>query len=421
MKIYDISIEISNDMLVYGDDEKPQLTDVAEIKQGSLYNLTRFTMTGHMGTHADTPLHFIDGGATCDNIPLDHFYGPAKVIQMPPIMGENPRDITKGDLLPLDIQAGDILLLNTGNKVFTTEAAAYLTEKKIKTLGVDVMSVDAYDSSDFPVHHMLLGSGIAILECLALDGIPQGTYELSALPLKFKNGNGSPVRAILADKRKLDLVIFDMDGLMIDTEPISKEGWRQALAHYGFRMDEDFFSRLLGRGIDTARELMNDHYGTGFDFEKVREKRTAHMENHIKQNGLAMKKGLLHILNTLDQLGIKKCVATSTEWDSMERKLGSLGLLERFDGFVTGDQVQEGKPHPEIFLKAAKLIGVEPANCVVLEDSVVGVTAAYSAGMRPIMIPDMAQPDKATLSKFYARCEDLEQAAKVIESIKFYK
>jgi len=413
MKIYDISLEISNDMPVYGDGEKPLITELAQIKHGSQYNLTRFTMTGHMGTHADTPLHFVDGGATCDNIPLDHFYGPAKVIQMPPIEG----DITKDDLLPLDIHGGDILLLNTGNKVFTPDAAAYLAEKKIKTLGVDAMSVDAYNSPDFPVHHILLDNDITIIECLALDGVPQGTYELSALPLKFKNGNGSPVRAILADKRKVELVIFDMDGLMIDTEPISKEGWKQALEHYGLELDETFFSRLLGRGIDTARELMNNHFGPDFNFEKVREKRTAHMENHIKQNGLSMKKGLLHMLDRLDQMGIKKCVATSTEWDSMERKLGSLGLLQRFDGFVTGDQVKEGKPHPEIFLKAANLIGAQPTNCVVLEDSIVGVTAAYSAGMRPIMIPDMAQPDKATLTKFYAKCDDLEEAAGIIEGI----
>ena len=219
-------------------------------------------------------------------------------------------------------------------------------------------------------------------------------------------------------EQKLELIIFDMDGLMIDTEPVSKEGWRLALKHYGHDMPEELFGQMLGRTLLTARQLLCGFFGPDFDFDAVYKMRTATMENHIKEHGIGMKKGLLHILERIEQLNIKKCVATSTEWASMERKLGSLRLLERFDGFVTGDQVKEGKPNPEIFLKAAKLIGVEPVNCVVLEDSVAGVAAAYSAGMRPIMIPDLAQPDKATLTRIYAKCNDLEEAAMIIKNIK---
>jgi len=414
MKIYDISAEISQDMLFYDDTEQLHTTEIFQIQQGDICNLTRISLTGHIGTHADMPLHFIKDGMSCVDIPLDHFYGKAKVIQMPPITG----NITKDALLPLDIQAGDILLLNTGKKTFMPEAATYLTEKKIKTLGVDSLSVDPYGSPDCPAHLILLESGIPILEGLVLDDIPQGIYELSAMPLKFKNGNGSPVRAILVDRYKVDLVIFDMDGLMIDTEPISKEGWRQALAHHGLEMHESLFSQLLGRGIDTAKQLMSKHYGPDFNFEAIRKMRTAYMENYIQENGLPMKKGLLYMLDQLDQMGIKKCVATSTEWDSMERKLGKLGLLERFDGFVTGDQVKEGKPNPEIFLKAAKLMEVEPANCIVLEDSIAGVTAAYSAGMRSIMIPDMAQPTHWILTRIYALCNDLHEAAEAIKNLR---
>ena len=216
----------------------------------------------------------------------------------------------------------------------------------------------------------------------------------------------------------VELVIFDMDGLMIDTEPLSKEGWRLALAYYGFEMHEELFSQLLGRNLTTARQLMCGYYGPDFDFDAVREKRTAFVEAHIKEQGISMKKGLLHILDCLDQMGVKKCIATSTEWEGMENKLGQLGLLSRFDGFVTGDQVKLSKPNPEIFLKAASLVGIDPVNCIVLEDSPAGVAAAYEAGMRSIVIPDMAQPDQETLGKVYARCEDLIEAAELIDNLR---
>jgi len=208
-----------------------------------------------------------------------------------------------------------------------------------------------------------------------------------------------------------------MDGLMIDSEPMSKESWRLALELSGYPMEEDFFSKLLGRNIVTARELMNSHYGPNFDFEKVRQLRNEKMEALIMENGLKMKKGLLHMLDSLDKLQIKKCVATSTEWAGMEWKLKMVGIFDRFDDIVTGDQVKIGKPNPEIFLKAAKKMGVEPANCIVLEDSDAGVEAGYTAGMRTIVIPDMAMPSAATLSRVYAQCEDLVKAAELIHYI----
>lgn len=216
---------------------------------------------------------------------------------------------------------------------------------------------------------------------------------------------------------KVELVIFDMDGLMIDTEPISKEGWQMAFDRYGYKMDHEFFKLLVGRNLDAVKQLLCEHYGPGFDFEKVRDIRIAHVHNHIEQHGLDMKKGLIYILDRLDKLKIKKCVATSTDWDGMTKKLGSLNLLERFDGFMTGDRVENSKPNPEIFLKAAKLVNVSPASSVVLEDSPAGIAAAHAAGMRGILIPDTIPPDKETLELSYARCKDLTEAAGLIEKL----
>jgi len=205
MKIYDITAAISNHLPVFGD-ERPAVTTLAQITDGDAYNLTWLSASAHTGTHADMPLHFISGGAACDDIALTHFYGPAKVMR---IAATN--HVCKADLEPLDIQAGDIVLLDTGQSAYlrqgqlrhdfialTKDAAEYLVQKKIKTIGIDYLSIDPYDAADFPAHKALLGNGIAILEGLVLENVPEGVYNLSALPLKIPNGDGSPVRAILA-------------------------------------------------------------------------------------------------------------------------------------------------------------------------------------------------------------------------------
>jgi len=207
MKIYDITAEISQNLPPYGNGFRPQITHPAQMSKGDSYNISKLSFSSHTGTHADMPLHFIADGTDCTTTPLDHFYGPAKVMHVPV-----KNHIRKADLVGLDIQAGDIILLNTGQSKYMgdgtfkedfialiPEAAEYLVEKKIKTLGIDYLSIDPYGSDDFAVHKILLGNNIAVLEGLVLDGVPEGEYILSALPLKYPNGDGSPVRAILVE------------------------------------------------------------------------------------------------------------------------------------------------------------------------------------------------------------------------------
>jgi len=204
MKIYDITATISDNLPVYGN-ERPDIRKTATIKNGDGYNLTKFTFTTHTGTHADMPSHFVDSTITCDTITLDHFYGPAQLIRI-----NATEHITKEILNRYEIRTNCILLIDTGQSQFMSQptlkkdflaltpcAAEYLVEQRIKTLGIDYLSVDPYDTTDFPVHKTLLGNDITILEGLILSDVPEGFYTLSALPLKFANGDGSPVRAIL--------------------------------------------------------------------------------------------------------------------------------------------------------------------------------------------------------------------------------
>ena len=213
----------------------------------------------------------------------------------------------------------------------------------------------------------------------------------------------------------IKLVIFDMDGLMIDSECIAKETWRQALDFFGYSMDEKFFSTLLGQNADLARARICEHYGNDFNYDPIRKKQHALWKNHIEIHGINTKKGLLPLLDYLDQIGIKKCIATSTAFDYMQYKLKhvrGIDLLSRFDGYITGCQVENSKPNPEIFLKAACLMGIAPENCIVLEDSAAGVLAGVAAGMKVFLVPDMVEPNENIIRMCFAKCEDLTEVAK---------
>lgn len=204
MKIYDITAKINDSLPVYGG-KRPAVIKLVKIEEGAAYNFSRIEATTHTGTHADMPSHFIDGSATCDTIALDYFYGRAKLIRI-----QTRTHITKADLARHEIPAGIILLIDTGQSMYmskkslhenfialTPEAAQYLVEKQVKTVGIDYLSIDPYGDDDFPVHKILLGNNICALEGLVLAHVPEGEYTISALPLNIEDGDGSPVRAIL--------------------------------------------------------------------------------------------------------------------------------------------------------------------------------------------------------------------------------
>ena len=206
MKIYDISASISETLPVYAG-ERPSIVDVMKLANGDMCNFSDIKFTSHTGTHADVPYHFIQEGKNLDEIALDRFFGKAKVYRL-----KVTDDIQVSDISHLDINEGEILLFDTGqsdymeNPVFnkdyyavSPEAAEYLAGKNVKTVGIDYLSIDPYKSEGFPAHKILMGKGICLLEGLVLKNVPEGEYLLSALPLRIKGGNGSPVRAVLME------------------------------------------------------------------------------------------------------------------------------------------------------------------------------------------------------------------------------
>lgn len=205
--IYDVTLDISNETPVFPGDPGVKVTPVISISDGAVANVSNISIGSHMGTHIDAPKHFFDSGNTIDKLPIDSLVGTARVIDVP------GRDfISAQDLKPFDIKSGEIIILKTRNSSFIEEpgfntkfvylsrdAAEYLVEAGIKTVGIDYMSIEEYESPDSSVHKILLSNNIVIIEGLKLNGIKQGKYEIAALPLKIKDCDGSPARVVLID------------------------------------------------------------------------------------------------------------------------------------------------------------------------------------------------------------------------------
>jgi HAD superfamily hydrolase (TIGR01509 family) len=202
-----------------------------------------------------------------------------------------------------------------------------------------------------------------------------------------------------------DAVVFDMDGLMFDTEAIYSRTSRRAADELGFPFDEAFYrARFTGRRlVDSEAELIA-HFGEGFPLRRYRELSIAYLRAELER-GAPQKPGLLALLAALEEHRIPIGVATSTERDLALLTLGP--LARRFAHVTTGDEVTQGKPAPDIFLLACARLRAEPARCVVLEDSSAGIRAAHAAGAIPIWVPDLQIPDAQTRALAAAVCQSL--------------
>ncbi len=190
-------------------------------------------------------------------------------------------------------------------------------------------------------------------------------------------------------------VIFDMDGLMLDTEPLAARAWTDAALAMGITFDHAVTPRLIGRNFSDCQTLLRAHHGAAYPVEALMAHWGVAYDAIVAREGIALKAGLIELLDWLEARGVAKAVATSTRRSRALAKLLHTGLAARFVALVGGDEVARGKPAPDIFLATAARLGAAPADCVVLEDSEPGVRAALAAGMTPIMVPDLhpAPPD----------------------------
>lgn len=189
-------------------------------------------------------------------------------------------------------------------------------------------------------------------------------------------------------------VIFDMDGLMFDTERLARDAWRRAMAEHGYAMADDVYLTAVGRTVEGACAAFVQALGADLPVREIEAAKSQYLSVMLEP-APPLKDGLVDLLDHLARRGIRAAVASATARAEIERRLEAVGLRERFGAVVGGDEVAHGKPAPDLFLLAAERLGVAPPECVVLEDSEAGIRAAAAAGMPAIMVPDLAQPTAA--------------------------
>lgn len=212
MRIYDITVPISNELPVYPGDPEIKITRVMSLEAGDIARVSHLSFSTHIGTHIDPPYHFMPDGAPLDQAPLDIFIGPARVIDVGDVAS-----IDAAMLSTFDLDGAERVIFKTRNSRFwretnefqkdfvylETDAAESLVARGVKLVGIDYLSIEKFNFDQPTTHWALLGAGVFIVEGLDLTGVPAGDYELICLPLKIKDGDGGPARVVLRELNTL--------------------------------------------------------------------------------------------------------------------------------------------------------------------------------------------------------------------------
>lgn len=211
-------------------------------------------------------------------------------------------------------------------------------------------------------------------------------------------------------------VIFDMDGLMFDTERLAIEAWSHAGKKLGYDLKEELVYKTLGLDVKSTRRVFAECVGDGIDFEACMRLGGEYITQYVADNGMPLKKGLIELLNHLRSHQYRITMATSTVKVNAERYLRAANVIHYFDEIACGDMIKRGKPEPDIYLKAIEITGMAPEECMALEDAPAGILSAYRAGAKPVMIPDLTQPDEETSKLLYAKLPSLLEVIDLLDN-----
>lgn len=204
-------------------------------------------------------------------------------------------------------------------------------------------------------------------------------------------------------------VIFDMDGLMFDTEAVFAEAWDWVGEQVGIGKAGFMVMETLGMNVELTKQKWRERFGSQCSEEEVTRLTHEYIDGFYAANQVPVKKGLHNLLAYLKKAGFRMAVASSSPMEDIERNLCGAGVGAYFSAVVSGDQVENSKPAPDIYLKACEQLSAEPEECYALEDSPSGLRAAMAAGCVTVHVPDLWQPDDATRAKVAAVCGDLDE------------
>jgi HAD superfamily hydrolase (TIGR01509 family) len=206
----------------------------------------------------------------------------------------------------------------------------------------------------------------------------------------------------------VEAAIFDMDGTLIDSETVYMAGMQDAARMLGLELPIAICHAMVGLPRIQCNLLLQQHFGADFDLETFRGQYAAAVQERMRER-VPIKPGVVELLDFLATKGLLLAIATSANRETAERNLGRAGLLDRFKVVATRDDAEHAKPAPDIYLEAARRLGIAPAHCVAFEDSSVGIIAAHAAGMHTVMIPDMLPPTEEARAKSLHIVEDLHE------------
>lgn len=208
----------------------------------------------------------------------------------------------------------------------------------------------------------------------------------------------------------IDGIIFDMDGVIFDSERLGLQSWLEVGGRHGLEGVEENARKCIGRSTKDSMEILEAAYGDRVSISRLYKEAQLAFSELMEKNGMPLKKGAVTLLKWLRENNVKTALASSTSVMTVRKELEEAGLLEYFSVIVGGDMIERSKPQPDIYLLACDRLGVRPKKTFAVEDSYNGILAAYRAGMLPLLVPDLIEPNSEMLEMSACRFNDLEEA-----------
>ena len=216
---------------------------------------------------------------------------------------------------------------------------------------------------------------------------------------------------------KIKAVLFDMDGVIFDTEREYLKEWNKIFEKYGYEMKKEIYVSVMGRGRKKVKEIFKENFGDDLPIEEMYIEKDKMLKEAIENNEVPLKQGALELLEFLKKNGYKTALATSAKKDRVKSQVNHAKINNLFDAIVCADDIVNSKPDPEIFLKAAEKVNIKPENCIVIEDSEAGIRAAFNAGMIAFHVKDLKEADENIMKYCDKNFENLIEIKKYIENM----